>query len=72
MLDVALRFGGTGFYNFHVHFTNQAAGRIQQFNQLTLRGGLDSEHYCRIFAARTSTLLQVMWSTFPSHHWMYS
>ncbi|XP_067472440.1 uncharacterized protein [Thunnus thynnus] len=54
VLDMALRFGGTGFYSYHVHFGNQAAGRIQQFNQGTYWGTLDSELYCRIFAAHTS------------------
>ncbi|KAK1889550.1 Phosphoribosylformylglycinamidine synthase subunit PurL [Dissostichus eleginoides] len=32
-LDMALRFGGSGFYTYHVHFASQAAGRIKQFNQ---------------------------------------
>ncbi|CAJ1078364.1 leucine-rich repeat extensin 2 [Xyrichtys novacula] len=51
---MALRFGSTGFYSYYVHFANQAAGCIQQFNQNTYWGTLDCESYCRIFAARTS------------------
>ena len=62
---MALRFGGTGFYSYHVHFANQAAGRIQQFNQGTYWGVLDSELYCRIFAARTSLSCELCGA--PSH-----
>uniref|UniRef100_UPI003AAC1141 uncharacterized protein n=1 Tax=Centroberyx gerrardi TaxID=166262 RepID=UPI003AAC1141 len=62
---MALRFGGTGFYSYHVHFANQAAGRIQQFNQGTYWGALDSELYCRIFAARTSLSCELCGA--PSH-----
>ncbi|KAL3047995.1 hypothetical protein OYC64_022039 [Pagothenia borchgrevinki] len=53
-LDMALRFGGSGFYTYHVHFARQAAGRIKQFNQGTYWGALDSEFYYRIFASRAS------------------
>ncbi|XP_078143999.1 uncharacterized protein LOC144542156 [Centroberyx gerrardi] len=62
---MALCFGGTGFYSYHVHFANQAAGRIQQFNQGTYWGALDSELYCRIFAARTSLSCELCGA--PSH-----
>eukprot|EP00064_Thunnus_orientalis_P025005 superscaffoldBa00011695_g25330 len=54
VLDMALRFGGTGFYIYHMHFANQAAGLIQQFNQGMYWGTLDSKLYCCIFAACTS------------------
>ncbi|CAJ1049942.1 leucine-rich repeat extensin 2 [Xyrichtys novacula] len=54
ILDMALCFGSTGFCSYHLHFTNQVANRIKQFNQNTYWGTLDSELYCRIFAARTS------------------
>lgn len=32
ILDLALRFGGTGFYAYHVLFASQAAGHLHQFN----------------------------------------
>lgn len=48
-----------------MHFANQAAGRIQQFNQGTYWGTLDSELYCRIFAARTSLSCELCGA--PSH-----
>eukprot|EP00064_Thunnus_orientalis_P020767 superscaffoldBa00005897_g20915 len=57
VLDMALHFGGTGFYSYHVHFANQATGWIQQFNQGIYWGILNSKLYCRIFAARTSLSL---------------
>ncbi|KAJ4935602.1 hypothetical protein JOQ06_017133 [Pogonophryne albipinna] len=49
-LDMALRFRGSGFYTYHVHFASQAAGRIKQFNQGTYWGALDSElqRACRL------------------------
>lgn len=62
---MALRFGGVGFYSYHVHFANQAAGRIQQFNQGTYWGALDSELYCRIFTAHTSLSCELCGA--PSH-----
>ena len=65
VLDMALRFGGTGFYAYHTHFATQTAGRIHQFNQGTYRGVLDSELYCRIFAARTSLSCNLCGA--PSH-----
>ncbi|KAF0044753.1 hypothetical protein F2P81_003911 [Scophthalmus maximus] len=52
ILDMALRFGGNGFYTYH--FTSQAARRIQQFNQGTFWGNLDPELYCQVFAAPTA------------------
>ena len=64
-LDMALRFGGSGFYTYHIHFASQAAGRINQFNQGTYWGALDSELYCRIFAARASLSCQICEA--PSH-----
>ncbi|KAJ4936230.1 hypothetical protein JOQ06_000832 [Pogonophryne albipinna] len=64
-LDMALRFGGSGFYTYHVHFASQAAGRIKQFNQGTYWGALDSELYWRIFAARASLSCQLCGA--PSH-----
>ncbi|KAK1900699.1 Zinc finger protein with KRAB and SCAN domains 2 [Dissostichus eleginoides] len=64
-LDMALRFGGSGFYTYHVHFASQATGRIKLFNQGTYRGALDSELYCRIFAARASLSCQSCGA--PSH-----
>ncbi|CAJ1081151.1 leucine-rich repeat extensin 2 [Xyrichtys novacula] len=65
ILGMALRFGGTGFYSYHVHFANQAAVRIQHFNHNTYWGTLDSELYCQIFAARTSLSCELCRA--PSH-----
>ncbi|KAK0136681.1 hypothetical protein N1851_027128 [Merluccius polli] len=53
-IDLALRFGGNGFYSYHILFASRAAERLQQFNQGTYWGTLDTELYCRIFAARSS------------------
>ena len=52
VLDLALRFGGNGFYTYRILFASQAAGRLHQFNQGTYWGTLDRELYCRIFPAR--------------------
>ncbi|KAL1276499.1 hypothetical protein QQF64_036122 [Cirrhinus molitorella] len=65
ILDMAVCFGGTGFYNYHLLFATQAAGRIQQFNQGTYWGTLDAELYCRIFAARSSLSCELCGA--PSH-----
>lgn len=65
ILDLALRFGGTGFYSYHVQFASQAAGRLQQFNQGTYWGALDAELYCRIFAARAALACDLCGA--PSH-----
>ncbi|KAK7879501.1 hypothetical protein WMY93_033783 [Mugilogobius chulae] len=65
ILDLALRFGGTGFYQYHFVFASQAAARLQQFNQPTFWGTLDAELYCRIFAARTSVSCELCGA--PSH-----
>ncbi|KAL0148448.1 hypothetical protein M9458_056258 [Cirrhinus mrigala] len=65
ILDMAVRFGGNGFYNYHVFFATQAAGRLQQFNQGTYWGTLDTELCCRIFAARTSLSCELCGA--PSH-----
>ncbi|XP_049902504.1 uncharacterized protein LOC126391655 [Epinephelus moara] len=65
VLDMALRFGGAGFYTNHVHFAAQAAGQLQQQNQGTYLGVLDSEIYCRIFAARSSLFCDLCGA--PSH-----
>ncbi|XP_030253189.1 uncharacterized protein LOC115569298 [Sparus aurata] len=54
VLDLALRFGGNGFYTYHILFASQAAGRLHQFNQGTYWGTLDTELYCRVFSARAS------------------
>ncbi|XP_061574443.1 uncharacterized protein LOC133441046 [Cololabis saira] len=54
ILNLALRFGGNGFYLYHIHFASEAAARLQQFNEATYWGTLDTELYCRIFAARTA------------------
>ncbi|TKS66131.1 hypothetical protein D9C73_000187 [Collichthys lucidus] len=53
-IDLALRFGGNGFYSYHTLFASQAAERLHQFNQGTYWGTLDIELYCRTFAARPS------------------
>ncbi|KAK0135696.1 hypothetical protein N1851_028418 [Merluccius polli] len=53
-IDLALHFGGNGFYSYHILFASRAAERRQQFNQGTYWGTLDTELYCRIFAARSS------------------
>eukprot|EP00064_Thunnus_orientalis_P021744 superscaffoldBa00006815_g21912 len=65
VLEMALRFGGTGFYSYHVHFANQAAGQIQQFNQGTYCGTLDSQLDCCIFAACMSLSCELCGA--PSH-----
>ncbi|XP_042284038.1 protein transport protein SEC31-like [Thunnus maccoyii] len=65
ILDLALRFGGNGFYTYHILFASQAAGRLQQFNQGTYWGTLDHELYCRVFAARTSLHCETCGA--PSH-----
>ena len=54
ILDLALRLSGYAFYTYHILFTSQAAGRLQQFNQGTNWGTLDPELYCRVFVARSS------------------
>ncbi|XP_072306544.1 uncharacterized protein [Eucyclogobius newberryi] len=54
ILDLAIRFSGPGFYQYHILFSSQAAARLQQFNQNTFWGSLDQELYCRIFASRAS------------------
>ncbi|XP_027136074.1 uncharacterized protein LOC113746034 [Larimichthys crocea] len=54
IIDLALRFGGNGFYSYHILFASQAAERLHQFNQGTHWGTLDIELYCRTFAARPS------------------
>ncbi len=51
ILNLALRFGANGFYEYHVHFASEAAARLQQFNEDTYWGSLDNEISCRIFAA---------------------
>ena len=65
ILDLALRFGGNGFYSYHILFTSQAAGRLQQFNQGTFWGTLDHELYCRVFTARSSLYYEMCGA--PSH-----
>lgn len=54
LFSLSLRFGGAGFYTYHVLFTSQASGRLHQFNQRTQWGALDSELYRRVFVARPS------------------
>ncbi|XP_053170466.1 uncharacterized protein LOC128354229 [Scomber japonicus] len=54
VLNLALRFGDFGFYQYHIHFASEAAARLQQFNEVTYWGTLDTETYCRIFAARAA------------------
>ncbi|XP_067435007.1 uncharacterized protein [Thunnus thynnus] len=65
ILDLALRFGGNGFYTYHILFASQAAGRLQQFNQGRYWGTLDHELYCRVFAARASLHCETCGA--PSH-----
>ena len=52
ILNLALRFGGNGFYQYHKHFASEAAARLSQFNEATYWGTLDNKVYCLIFAAR--------------------
>eukprot|EP00064_Thunnus_orientalis_P026073 superscaffoldBa00015183_g26537 len=54
VLNLALHFGRNEFYQYHVHFASEAAARLHQFNEATYWGTLDSELYCRIFAARAA------------------
>ncbi|XP_044217636.1 uncharacterized protein LOC122989025 [Thunnus albacares] len=65
ILDLALRFGGNGFYTYHILFASQAAGRLQQFNQGTYWGTLDHELYCQVFAACASLHCETCGA--PSH-----
>eukprot|EP00064_Thunnus_orientalis_P024128 superscaffoldBa00009934_g24404 len=65
ILNLALRFGGNGFYSYHILFASQAAGCLQQFNQDTYWGTLDHELYCRVFAARASLHCEICGA--PSH-----
>ena len=51
ILNLALRFGGNGFYQYHTHFASEAAARLSQSNEATYWGTLDNEICCRIFAA---------------------
>ncbi|KAK0144268.1 hypothetical protein N1851_017354 [Merluccius polli] len=44
-IDLALRFGGSGFYSYHILFASRAAERLHQFNQGTYWGTLDTELY---------------------------
>ncbi len=62
---MAVHFGGTSFYNYRILFATQAAGRLHQFNQETYWGSLDSELYCRVFAAQSSILCKLC--GVPSH-----
>ncbi len=54
ILNLALRFGSNGFYQYHIHFASEAAARLQQVNEDTYWGSLDNEIYCRIFAAHAT------------------
>lgn len=45
ILDLALLFGGTSFYHYHMQFASEAATRLQQFNQ--------EQNYCHVFAAHS-------------------
>ncbi|KAI3368526.1 hypothetical protein L3Q82_025538 [Scortum barcoo] len=65
ILDLALRFGSTGFYTYRTLFASQATGRLQQFNQSMDWGSLDSELYCRMFAASSSLACNLCGA--PSH-----
>ena len=65
ILDLAIRFGGTGFYNYHVLFATRAAACVQQNNEATYWGALDQELYCRVFSARASLSCELCGA--PSH-----
>ncbi len=52
VLNLALCFSGNSFYQYHIHFTSEAAAHLQQFNEATYWGTMDSEIYCHIFANR--------------------
>ena len=55
ILIVALRFGGYGFYLYHINLASEAAARLQQINENTAWGSIDNEIYCRIFAAHQAS-----------------
>ena len=55
ILNLALRFGGNGFYLHHIHFASGAAARLQQIKENTAWGSIDNEIYCRIFAAHQAS-----------------
>ncbi|KAG9277653.1 endothelial lipase [Astyanax mexicanus] len=65
ILDMAVRYGGSGFYEYHRLFSAQAAARLQQWNIATYWGTLNLELYCRIFAGRPSLSCELCGQ--PSH-----
>ena len=54
ILQLAPRFGGSGFYTYQVRFSSKAAEWLQQFNEATYWGSLDNEIYCGVLAARSA------------------
>ncbi|XP_049340789.1 uncharacterized protein LOC125804934 [Astyanax mexicanus] len=54
ILDMAIRFGGSGFYEYHRLFSARAAARLTQWNLATFWGAPDLELYCHVFAGRSS------------------
>lgn len=56
ILNLALCFGGNGFYQHHTHFASKAAACLYQFNEDTYWCTLNNEIYCRIFAPQAALL----------------
>lgn len=56
ILNLALCFGGNGFYQYHTHFASKAAACLYQFNEDTYWCTLNNEIYCRIFAPQAALL----------------
>ena len=48
VLDLAVRFGGTLFQEYHRQFSAKASSRLEQRNVATYWGALDLELYCRV------------------------
>ena len=47
ILNLAVHFGGNGFYQYHTHFASEAAAHLSQFNKATCWGTLDNKIYCQ-------------------------
>ena len=52
VLDMALTYGGNGFYTYHVQFASRAAAILDQRNQAVYWGERDNTLFCQVFASR--------------------
>ena len=50
--ELALKYGGSGFYHYHVLFASRAAARLDQRNESTYWGERDNSLFCQVFASR--------------------